>query len=128
MSVYIEVDKQFFCSDDVFGMWQLIFFCVLHRVGLLAFHQTLVSFPQDAFVVWVFASVLYHGQWNQGVKFAREHANEQVKFVPEFSGFSEIKSDEQLAEKVAQLASSVQDCVNGLTATESGYVSTSNFI
>lgn len=98
-------------------------FCVLHRVGLLSFHQALVSDPQDAFVVWVFASVLYHGKWKEGVKFARDRAKEPVKFVPEISGFSEIESDEQLAIKVTELALSVQDCVNDLTKASSGYVS-----
>ncbi|XP_031269306.1 uncharacterized protein LOC116127790 [Pistacia vera] len=87
-------------------------------VGLLAFHQALVSNPQDAFVIWVFASVLYNGKWAEGVKFAREHAKDQVNFAPEISGFSEIESDHKLAAKVTELASLVQHCVNGLTFNE----------
>ncbi|KAJ0041488.1 hypothetical protein Pint_28695 [Pistacia integerrima] len=87
-------------------------------VGLLAFHQALVSNPQDAFVIWAFASVLYNGKWEEGVKFAREHAKDQVNFAPEISGFSEIESDHKLAAKVTELASLVQHCVNGLTFNE----------
>lgn len=81
------------------------------RVALLAFHQALVINPQDARVIWAFASVLYHGTWKEGVKFARENAKVHVRFVPEISTFSEFKSNEELAEEVAQLASLVQDSV-----------------
>ncbi|KAJ6919139.1 hypothetical protein NC651_013178 [Populus alba x Populus x berolinensis] len=84
-------------------------------VGLLAFHQALVLNPQDAFVIWAFASILYCGTWQEGVKFARENAKVEGRFVPEISGFSEIKSDEKLAEEVSQLASLVQDAVNAFT-------------
>ncbi|KAH1224109.1 Poly(A) polymerase I [Glycine max] len=42
--------------------------------GLEAFHLALVNNPQDALVVWAFASVLYHGEWEKGIKFAKEHA------------------------------------------------------
>lgn len=103
-------------------MQLVILFCVLCRVGLLAFHQALVSNPQDAFVIWVFASVLYNGKWEEGVKFAREHAKDQVNFVPEISGFSEIESDEELAAKVTELASLVQDCVNGFSNETNSYM------
>ncbi|XP_031261529.1 uncharacterized protein LOC116119726 [Pistacia vera] len=88
--------------------------CILW-VGLLAFHQALISNPQDAFEIWVFASVLYNGKWEEGVKFASEHAKDQGNFALEISGFSEIESDEELAAKVTELASLVRDCVNGLT-------------
>ncbi|KAK2656867.1 hypothetical protein Ddye_009919 [Dipteronia dyeriana] len=91
-------------------------------VGILGFHQALVSNPQDAFVIWVFASVMYHGKWKEGVGFAREHAKGLVKFFPEISGFSEIESDEELAQKVSKLTSLVQDCVIALTETDSGLV------
>ncbi|KAH9662407.1 polynucleotide adenylyltransferase family protein [Citrus sinensis] len=106
MRLFFNLDKLVSCDRPAdYTLW----------VGLLSFHQALVSDPQDAFVVWVFASVLYHGKWKEGVKFARDHAKEPVKFVPEISGFSEIESDEQLAVKVTELALSVQDCVNDLT-------------
>ncbi|KAH9662413.1 polynucleotide adenylyltransferase family protein [Citrus sinensis] len=113
MRLFFNLDKLVSCDRPAdYTLW----------VGLLSFHQALVSDPQDAFVVWVFASVLYHGKWKEGVKFARDHAKEPVKFVPEISGFSEIESDEQLAVKVTELALSVQDCVNDLTKASSGYV------
>ncbi|XP_039009683.1 uncharacterized protein LOC120138181 [Hibiscus syriacus] len=86
---------------------------------ILMFHLALVNNPQDAFVVWTFASVLYYGNWKLGVEFARELgiSDSEVKFVPEISGFSETKSDEDLAKEVAQLASLVQDSVWTLTKT-----------
>lgn len=93
----------------------MIMLCICNRVGLLAFHQALVLNPQDAFVIWAFASILYCGTWQEGVKFARENAKVEGRFVPEISGFSEIKSDEKLAEEVSQLASLVQDAVNAFT-------------
>ncbi|KAG5245429.1 Poly(A) polymerase [Salix suchowensis] len=55
-------------------------------VGLLAFHQALVLNPQNAFVIWAFASMLYCGTWQEGVKFARENAKVEGRFVPEISG------------------------------------------
>lgn len=85
-----------------------------NRVGLLAFHQALVTNPQDGFVVCVFASVLYHGKWKEGVKFARENAKLQVKFIPEISGISEFKSDKELAKEVSHLAALVRDSVGAL--------------
>ncbi|XP_002521705.2 uncharacterized protein LOC8268760 [Ricinus communis] len=96
-------------------------------VGLLAFHQALVTNPQDALVSWVFASVLYHGKWKDGVEFARENAKMQVKFAPEISGFSEFKSDEELAEEVSHLASLVQDSVDALMDTDTLAQSMSRF-
>ncbi|RZB78937.1 Poly(A) polymerase I, partial [Glycine soja] len=50
---------------------------------LEAFHLALVNNPQDALVVWAFASVLYHGEWEKGIKFAKEHAKMFVNFAPE---------------------------------------------
>ncbi|KAJ0040635.1 hypothetical protein Pint_28667 [Pistacia integerrima] len=87
--------------------------------GLLPFHPALVCDPLDAFVIWIFASVLYHGKWEKGVKFASKHAKDQVNFAPEISKYYEIKSDDELAEKVTEL-SLVQDCVIGLNETHSG--------
>ncbi|KAJ4824712.1 hypothetical protein Tsubulata_017561 [Turnera subulata] len=81
-------------------------------IGLLALHQTLVINPQDALVLWVFASVLYHGTWKEGVKFARENATVLERFAAEISGFSECRSDKELAVEVAQLASLVQDSLD----------------
>ncbi|KAE8703825.1 Cyclin B2,1 isoform 1 [Hibiscus syriacus] len=52
-----------------------------------------------------------------GVEFARELGISEVKFVPEISGFSVTKSDEDLAKEVAQFASLVRDAVWALKRT-----------
>ncbi|XP_022775478.1 uncharacterized protein LOC111317278 isoform X2 [Durio zibethinus] len=96
-------------------------------VGLLMFHLALVNNPQDGLVVWTFASVLYHGKWKVGVEFAREQTKVEVKFVPEISGFSETKSDEDLAKEVSQFATLVQDSVWALTETSSLFQSMSRY-
>ncbi|CAB4318318.1 unnamed protein product [Prunus armeniaca] len=88
-------------------------------VGLLAFHLALVNNPQDALVVLTFASVLYHEEWEDGVKFSRDNAEGIVNYVPEILCSSEFKSDKELAKEVSQLASFVLDSISTLTATES---------
>lgn len=93
----------------------------------MIFHLALLNNPQDALVVWTFASVLYHGKWKEGVEFSREHTKVGVKFVPEISGFSETKSDEDLAKEVSQFASLVQDSVCALTETSSLFESMSRY-
>lgn len=70
---------------------------------MLAFHQALVNNPQDALVVWAFASVLYHGEW-EGVKFAKESSKMRVNFAPEIKRSSTCKSDEEIAKAVTKLA------------------------
>ncbi|XP_039020404.1 uncharacterized protein LOC120152203 [Hibiscus syriacus] len=108
MKLFFNLDKLVSCDHPAdSNLW----------VGMLMFHLALVNNPQDALVVWTFASVLYHGNWKEGVEFAREHTKLDVKFVPEISGFSETKSDEDLAKEVAQFASSVQNSVWALTET-----------
>ncbi|XP_030975395.1 uncharacterized protein LOC115995101 isoform X2 [Quercus lobata] len=96
-------------------------------VGLLAFHLALVNNPQEAIVIWAFASALYHGNWEEGVKFAKEHAEMHVDFVPEILGSSNIKSDEELAKEVTLLASLVQDSMSTLAETESLFKSMSRY-
>lgn len=106
MKLFFNLDKLVSCDHPTDSkLW----------VGLLMFHMALVNNPQDALVVWTFASVLYHGNWEAGVEFAREHAKVEVKFVPEISGLVETKSDEDLAKDVAQFASLVQDSACALT-------------
>ncbi|PNY09202.1 tRNA nucleotidyltransferase/poly(A) polymerase [Trifolium pratense] len=83
-------------------------------IGLLAFHLALVNNPQDALVVWVFASVLYHGEWEKGIKFANEHAKMCVNFAPEIKTSSIGKSDEEIAEAVTKLASLAIDSIHAL--------------
>lgn len=88
---------------------------MLDRVGLLAFHLALVINPQDALVLWTFASVLYHGHWNEGVKFGRERAHRPTVYIPEVTEAHYSMSNNELAEKVTQLASAVQYCIGGLS-------------
>ncbi|CAK9164938.1 unnamed protein product [Ilex paraguariensis] len=88
-------------------------------VGLLAFHLGLLNKPQHALVVLTFASVLYHGNWKEGVKFARQNAQTPLSFVPEISEACEFISDDELAERVIQLASLVQDSIDILTDEDS---------
>ncbi|XVF59888.1 hypothetical protein PTKIN_Ptkin07bG0312100 [Pterospermum kingtungense] len=108
MKLFFNLDKLVSCDHPADSkLW----------VGLLMFHLALLNNPQDALVVWTFASVLYHGNWKAGVEFAREHGKVEVKFVPEISGFAEVKSDEDLAKDVAQFASLVQDSACALTET-----------
>lgn len=86
------------------------------RIGLLAFHLALVNNPQDALVIWAFASTLYYGKWKGASQFANKCAKLQVNFVPEISGSSSCKS--ALAESVSNLASLVQESVSILSDTD----------
>ncbi|CAL5369011.1 unnamed protein product [Camellia sinensis] len=100
---------------------------MLMLVGLLAFHLALVNNPQDALVVWTFASVLYHARWKEGVKFAREHAQGSVIFIPEILEACNIMSEDELAERVTQFARVVQDSVDALTETDCLHQAMSRF-
>ncbi|XP_022740902.1 uncharacterized protein LOC111292673 [Durio zibethinus] len=118
MKLFFNLDKLVSCDHPADStLW----------VGLLMFHLALVNNPQDALVVWTFASVLYHGKWKEGVDFAREHTKVEVKFVPEISGFSETKSDEELAKEAGQFAYLVQDSVWVLTETSNLFESMSRY-
>ncbi|KAJ1403864.1 tRNA nucleotidyltransferase/pol [Sesbania bispinosa] len=88
-------------------------------VGLLAFHLALVKNSQDALVVWTLASVLYHGDWEGGVKFAKEHAKMCVNFAPEIRRSSIYKSDEEIAKAVTKLAYSAIDSIPALVEDSS---------
>ncbi|XP_048128546.1 uncharacterized protein LOC115736474 isoform X2 [Rhodamnia argentea] len=85
-------------------------------IGLLAFHLALVKNPQDALVIWAFASTLYYGKWKGASQFANKRAKLEVNFVPEISGSSSYKS--ALAESVRNLASLVQESVSILSDTD----------
>ncbi|KAI4314642.1 hypothetical protein L6164_027530 [Bauhinia variegata] len=76
--------------------------------GLLAFHLALINSPQDAIAVWAFASVLYHGKWEEGIKFAKEHGEMNVNFVPEIRRSCKYKSDKEIAKEVPKLADSIR--------------------
>ncbi|KAJ0967061.1 hypothetical protein J5N97_023978 [Dioscorea zingiberensis] len=86
-------------------------------LALLAFHLALVDHPQDALVVWTFASILFHGIWTKGVQFARENVID-VTFAPEISAPSGTKSNESLLEDVSHLASLVKSSLSSLTNTD----------
>ncbi|PQQ04442.1 hypothetical protein Pyn_14661 [Prunus yedoensis var. nudiflora] len=110
MKLFSSLDKVVSCDrPSEFTLW----------VGLLAFHLALVNNPQDALVVLTFASVLYHEEWEEGVKFSRDNAEGIINYVPEILCSSEFKSDKELAKEVSQLASFVLDSISALTATES---------
>ncbi|KAG2695189.1 hypothetical protein I3760_07G003400 [Carya illinoinensis] len=118
MKLFFYLDKVITCDrPSDCSLW----------IGLLAFNQALVNNPQEALVILTFASVLYHGSWKEGVKFAKENARMQVNFAPEILGSSDIKADEELAHAVTQLASLVQDSIVALTETESLFKSMSRF-
>ncbi|XP_077246836.1 uncharacterized protein LOC143886662 [Tasmannia lanceolata] len=87
-------------------------------VGLLSFHLALVNHPQEALVVWTFASILFHGNWVKAVEFARENSQMCVPFIPEISEASGIESDESLQEAVFYLASLVKSSIHALTSTD----------
>ncbi|GMH24537.1 hypothetical protein Nepgr_026380 [Nepenthes gracilis] len=108
--------KLFFNLDKLISCDQPCDSCLW--ICLLAFHIALVTYPQEALVVWTFSSVLYHGKWTEGVKVARKHAGEHVNFVPEISNACNCLSDEELTQRVSEFASIVQDSVDALTDSD----------
>lgn len=88
-------------------------------VALLAFHLALITDPQGAFVVLTFASVLYHGNWEEGVKFARRHSDAASIYAPEISDSQASISDDELVERVKELAVLVQNSLVILTDKDS---------
>lgn len=86
---------------------------------MLAFHLALIRNPQDPLVVLTFASVLFHGKWNEGVKFSRQRAQEVQIYMPEIASCSDSISNDELAEKVTELAVKVQNSVDILSEAES---------
>ncbi|KAL9272697.1 Poly(A) polymerase I-like protein [Drosera capensis] len=87
----------------------------LPPINLVLVPYALVIDPQDALVVWTFCSVMYYGNWNEAVEVARVHANKHVNFVPELlKAYSDV-SDEELALRVSEFASRVQDSIDTLT-------------
>ncbi|KAK4733310.1 hypothetical protein R3W88_007571 [Solanum pinnatisectum] len=88
-------------------------------VALLAFHMALITHPQHVFVILTFASVLYHANWKEAVKFAEKHSEDAAVYGPEFSDSQGSISEDELAKKVAQLAVQVQKSINILTDRDS---------
>ncbi|CAH9089725.1 unnamed protein product [Cuscuta europaea] len=90
-------------------------------VALLAFHMSLANNPEDILVVLTFASVLYHGRWREGVKFARQHAKAAISYAPEISGSDGdgfMSEDDVLAERVKNMAAQVQASAHELIDAE----------
>ncbi|KAL3345844.1 hypothetical protein AABB24_024670 [Solanum stoloniferum] len=88
-------------------------------VALLAFHLALITDPQGAFVVLTFASVLYHGNWKEGVNFARRHSDAASIYAREISDSQGSISDDELVERVTELAVLVQNSLDILTDKDS---------
>nr|XP_016489298.1 PREDICTED: uncharacterized protein LOC107809219 [Nicotiana tabacum] len=98
-------------------------------VALLAFHLALITKPQQAFVVLTFASVLYHGNWKEGVKFAKRHSDAAAIYTPEISDSQgSFTSDDELAERVTELAVLVQNSLDILNDKDSLREAMSKFI
>nr|CAD1844714.1 unnamed protein product [Ananas comosus var. bracteatus] len=87
-------------------------------LGLLAFHLTLVNHPQDAPVVWAFASIMYYGRWTRAIEFVRQNVQCAVQFVPEILLPAETKSDELLLEETSHFASLVKSSVDAFTCID----------
>ncbi|XP_004234515.1 uncharacterized protein [Solanum lycopersicum] len=88
-------------------------------VALLAFHMALITHPQHVFVILTFASVLYHANWKEAVKFAEKHSEDAAVYGPELSDSHGSISEDELAKKVAQLAVQVQKSINILADRDS---------
>ncbi|XP_024983201.1 uncharacterized protein LOC112519335 [Cynara cardunculus var. scolymus] len=88
-------------------------------IGILAFHMALVNNPQHPFVIMTFASVLYHQSWEYGLKFARKCGRAPVSFEPETLEAYKFISDDEVAEKVKQLAMLVVDSIDVLVDVDS---------
>ncbi|XP_023540398.1 uncharacterized protein LOC111800784 [Cucurbita pepo subsp. pepo] len=87
-------------------------------VALLAFHMALVNNPQNSLIVLAFAATLYHGEWNEGVNYARENSLLQINLRPEITRSAQFKSAEELAERVTHFALKVQGCIAALTSAD----------
>ncbi|KAL0463754.1 UNVERIFIED_CONTAM: Poly(A) polymerase I [Sesamum latifolium] len=83
-------------------------------VAILAFHLALFRNPQHALVVLTFASLLYHGTWEETIKFARENALATRIYVPEILDSPDYLADDEIAERVTQFAQQVKNSVDVL--------------
>ncbi|XP_027180185.1 uncharacterized protein LOC113778863 isoform X1 [Coffea eugenioides] len=109
MKLFSNLDKLVSCDRPAdSSLW----------VAILAFHLALISNPQHPLVVLTVASVLFHGKWEEGVKFARQHAQEVQIYIPEIASCSDSISDDELADKVSELAVQVQNSVCFLSEAE----------
>ncbi|KAH9624242.1 hypothetical protein KSS87_017917 [Heliosperma pusillum] len=118
MKLFLNLDNMTSCDQPCNSvLW----------VSLLAFHLALVNNPQDAIVVWMFSSLLYHGNWREGVEAARELSAGNVHFTPEILKSLVDVTDEELSRQVANLASMVVDSIDMLTDSESLCIAMSRY-
>ncbi|KAL9229568.1 hypothetical protein vseg_005021 [Gypsophila vaccaria] len=109
MKLFSNLDSITSCDQPCnSGLW----------LSLLAFHMALVNNPQDAIVVWMFSSLLYHGNWKEGVIAARELSAGKVHFKPEIHNSSVDVADDELSARVVIFASAVQDSIDMLINSE----------
>ncbi|XP_038904059.1 uncharacterized protein LOC120090455 [Benincasa hispida] len=110
MKLFFNLDKLFSCDcPSDCNIW----------VALLAFHMALVNNPQNSLIVLAFAATLYHGDWNEGVNYARENSLLQINLRPEITSSAQFTSEEELTEGVTHFASKVQGCIAALTSADS---------
>ncbi|KAK4430358.1 Poly(A) polymerase I [Sesamum alatum] len=105
MKLLFNLDQLITCdqpSDD--SLW----------VAILAFHLALLKNPQHALVVLTFASLLYHGTWEESIKFARENALATRIYVPEILDSPDFLFDNEIAERVTQFTRQVKNSVDVL--------------
>ncbi|XP_035831587.1 uncharacterized protein LOC110922624 isoform X2 [Helianthus annuus] len=98
-------------------------------IGLLGFHLALATNPQHPFVILTFASVLYHQNWEDGLKFARRSGQSQtlVSFNPETLEPNKFLSDDEIAEKVNELVMLVVYAIDVLVGIESPHKTMEKF-
>ncbi|KAF3629584.1 hypothetical protein FXO38_24335, partial [Capsicum annuum] len=78
----------------------------------------LITNPQEAYVFLTFASLLYHGNLKEGVKFSRRHSDAASIYAPEISNSQDSISDDELVERVTELAVLLQNSLDILTDKE----------
>ncbi|GAA0156853.1 mRNA polyadenylation factor [Lithospermum erythrorhizon] len=88
-------------------------------LAILAFHTALIKVPQHAIVVLAFGSLLYHGKWEEGIRYAREHIDAALRYETEILDSGYFLSDDELAERVVAFATLVKDSVDVLTDKKS---------
>lgn len=109
MKLFFNLDKMVSCArPSNCNLW----------VALLAFHMALVKNPQNSLIVLAFAATLYHGEWNEGVNYARENSLRQINLRPEITRSAQFKSEEELAEGVTRFALKVQGSITALTSAD----------
>ncbi|EPS60978.1 hypothetical protein M569_13823, partial [Genlisea aurea] len=86
--------------------------------GIMAFHRALFSNPNHPVVVLTFASLLYHGTWEESLKFARKNASTAKIFVPEMLDDSGHLSDDELVDKIVHLARQMDESANFLVSKD----------